>query len=59
MPQQFWNVENTVTGEKILDAEGAPEEYTPESEAMGVAAYLSLTTGQNHVILGPHPKPHA
>ena len=59
MPQQFWNVQNQRTGELVTDEAGVPVEYSPESEAMGVAAYLSLTTGQNHVILGPHPKPHA
>lgn len=59
MPQNYYNVENTVTGELIKDAGGIAIEYTPESEAMGVAAYYTTTTGQNHIVVGPHPKPHA
>ncbi|MES2287364.1 MAG: hypothetical protein V4547_16850 [Bacteroidota bacterium] len=59
MPQLSYNVENTVTGEKICDAGGVPIEYDTESDAMIAATYYTTTTGQNHVVVGPHPKPHA
>lgn len=59
MPQMSYNVENTVTGEKIQDAGGVPVEYDTEAEAMTAALYYTSTTGEQHVVVGPHPKPHA
>lgn len=59
MPQNDWyNVENTVTGELIKDEAGVPIEYL-QAEAMTAAMYFTQQTGQNHVVIGPHPKPHA
>lgn len=55
--ENYYNVENTVTGELIVDGEGIAIEYL-QSEAMTAAIYYTQQTGQNHVILGPHPKPH-
>lgn len=59
MPQMSWNVENTVTGEKISDAGGVPIEYDTETDAQTAALYYYNQTQQNHVVVGPHPKPHA
>lgn len=52
-----YNVQNTVTGVLILDSDGVPVEYDTENEAMTAALYYSQQTNENHVILGPHPKP--
>lgn len=59
MPQQSYNVENQVTGELIQDAGGVPVEYDTEMQAMTAATYFTTTTGETHVVVGPHPKPHA
>lgn len=57
MPQLSYNVENTVTGEKI-SVDNVPVEYDTETEAMTAATYYTTTTQQTHVVVGPHPKPH-
>lgn len=54
-----YNVENQVTGELIEDAEGVPVEYDTETQAQTAAMYYYNQTGQQHVVVGPHPKPHA
>jgi hypothetical protein len=59
MANVSWNVENTVTGELILDGEGIAIEYNTSNEAMTAAIYYTGVTGQQHVIAGPHPRPHA
>jgi len=59
MAQEFWNVENTVTGELVKDKNGIAIEYDTQSEAMTAALYYTAVTGQQHVIAGPHPRPHA
>lgn len=33
------------------------EEWETEGEAMTAATYLIVSTGVNHVVVGPHPKP--
>ncbi len=59
MPQQSYNVENTVLGELIQDDAGVPVEYDTQAEAMTAAIYYYNITQQQHVVVGPHPKPHA
>jgi len=58
MPQQSYNVENTVTGEKI-SVNNVPVEYDTETEAQTAALYYTGLTSEQHVVVGPHPKPHA
>jgi len=57
MSDGFYNVQNQVTGEFILDSEGVKVEYESCDQAMTAALYYTNVTGQQHVIAGPHPKP--
>lgn len=67
MPQQVYNIVKQELGggyvEKILpdltyiETENGALEYTDSSAAMSDATYLTTITGQNHVVVGPHPKP--
>lgn len=54
--QMSYNVENTVTG-VLINVGGVPVEYDTEAEAMTAAMYYAGQTGENHVVVGPHPKP--
>ena len=58
MPQMSYNVENQVTGE-LISLNGVPVEYDTETQAQTAALYYYNQTGQQHVVVGPHPKPHA
>lgn len=59
-----YNVENTITGELISNTNPVeygipPLWYDTENEAMTAATYFTTVTGVSHVVVGPHPKPHA
>ena len=56
--QQSYNVQNTVTG-VLINVNGVPVEYDTVDQAMTAAMYWQGQTGQNHIYVGPHPKPHA
>lgn len=53
-----YNVENQVTGE-LISVDEVPVEYDTEAEAQTAAIYYYNITQQQHVVVGPHPKPHA
>ena len=55
MPQQVYNIENSVTGELVLDGEGKVLEYTSQVDAANMAVYYTTTTGQTHTFVGPNP----
>jgi len=57
--QQSYNVQNSVTGNFISNSQGVAIEYDTETEAQTAAIYYTGVTGQQHVVVGPHPKPHA
>lgn len=59
MPQQSYNVQNSVTGELVKDHDGNAIEYDTASEAQTAAIYFTTITGETHVVAGPHPKPHS
>lgn len=56
MPQQSYNVENTVTG-VLINVNGVPVEYDTQNDAMIAATYYTTITGETHVVVGPHPRP--
>lgn len=56
MPQQSYNVENQVTG-VLINVNGVPVEYDTEADAQTAALYYYNQTGEQHVVVGPHPKP--
>lgn len=56
--QQSYNVQNQVTGILILDSMGVPVEYSLDQAEQAVINFTTQT-GQNHIYVGPHPKPHA
>lgn len=59
MPQNDWyNVQNEVTGILILNDMGVPVEY-PLDAGEQAAINFTANTGQQHIVVGPHPKPHA
>lgn len=57
MAQMSYNVQNNVTGVCILTDAGVPVEYNTELEAQTAAIYYTQVTGQQHIVVGPHPKP--
>lgn len=67
MSQQVYNITKAELGGlyvktilpdlEYIETENGALEYTDSSTAMSDATYLTTTTGQNHVVVGPHPKP--
>ena len=59
-----YNVQNNETGVAVSNVN--PVEYltpalwyTTEQDAMTAATYFTSVTGVSHVVVGPHPRPHA
>lgn len=66
MSQQVYNIVKAELGGYVktilpeltyTEGENGALEYTDSSVAMSDATYLTTTTGQNHIVVGPHPKP--
>jgi hypothetical protein len=58
MAKESYNVQNTVTGE-LISVNSIAVEYDTQTEAMTAAIYYTGVTGQQHIVVGPHPRPHA
>lgn len=59
-----YNVQNSETGELVktmnpVEYGEPPLWYDTSGDAMTAATYFTTVTGINHVVVGPHPRPHA
>lgn len=62
--KEGYNVENSETGELVKTVNPVtygtpPLWYDTQLDGMNAANYFTMVTGVSHVVVGPHPRPHA